>query len=43
MMISVVLAYGFVWAAVCGYVFFIQRKQKSLERDLEMLKEMLPQ
>lgn len=41
-MISVVLAYGFIWAAVCGYVFFVQRKQRTLEREVEMLKEMLP-
>lgn len=39
---SVVVAYGFIWIAVCGYVFFVHRKQQNLEREVKRLKEMLP-
>ena len=31
--------YSIVWAAVFGYVFFMQRKQRRLERDIDSLKK----
>ena len=34
-------AYGVIWAVVFGYVLYMQRKQKQLNRQLEQLKESL--
>jgi CcmD family protein len=31
-------AYTFIWAIVFGYVLFMQRKQKRLHRQIELLK-----
>jgi CcmD family protein len=30
-------AYTFIWAIVFGYVLFMQRKQKRLQRQIELL------
>jgi CcmD family protein len=30
-------AYTVIWAAVFGYIFFIHRKQKGLQRQIDML------
>jgi len=32
-------AFAVVWAAVFGYVWFMQRKQRALEREIELLRE----
>ena len=32
-------AYGVIWAVVFGYVIFIQRKQKKLQRQIEILQK----
>jgi CcmD family protein len=31
-------AYTFIWAIVFGYILFMQRKQKRLQRQIELLK-----
>jgi len=32
-------AYTIIWAVVFGYIFFMQRKQKSLQRQINRLQE----
>lgn len=32
-------AYTLIWAVVFGYMFFMQRKQRRLQRQLDLLKE----
>jgi CcmD family protein len=32
-------AYTIIWAVVFGYVLFMQRKQRSLQRQIDMLQE----
>lgn len=32
-------AYTVIWAVVFGYVLFMQRKQRSLQRQIERLQE----
>ena len=32
-------AYTFIWAIVFGYVLFMQRKQKRLQRQIELLQK----
>ena len=32
-------AYTLIWAVVFGYVLFLQRKQKRLQRQIEHLQE----
>jgi CcmD family protein len=32
-------AYTIIWAVVFGYVLFMQRKQRRLQRQIEMLQE----
>jgi CcmD family protein len=34
-------AYSVVWAVVFGYVLYMQRKQRRLQRQLDMLLEAL--
>jgi CcmD family protein len=34
-------AFGLVWAAVFGYVYWLSRKRQRLERDIESLRELL--
>lgn len=35
----VVVAYGFIWAVVVGYVVILARRQARLARDLEELRK----
>ena len=30
---------GIIWAAIFGYVLFMQRKQRRLQRQIDLLKE----
>jgi CcmD family protein len=32
-------AYTLIWVIVFGYVFFMQRKQRSLQRQIDRLQE----
>ena len=32
-------AYAVIWAVVFGYLFFMQRKQRRLQREIGMLEE----
>ncbi|HEY78576.1 MAG TPA: CcmD family protein [Dehalococcoidia bacterium] len=32
-------AYSVVWAVIFGYVLYMQRKQKRLQRQIEMLQK----
>jgi len=32
-------AYTVIWAVVFGYILFLQRKQRRLQRDIDALKE----
>ncbi|HEY98651.1 MAG TPA: CcmD family protein [Dehalococcoidia bacterium] len=32
-------AYTVIWAVVFGYVFYMQRKQKKLQRQIDLLRE----
>lgn len=32
-------AYTIIWAVVFGYIFFMQRKQKKLQRQIDLLRE----
>ena len=32
-------AYTVIWVIVFGYVFFMQRKQRRLQRQIDMLQE----
>ena len=32
-------AYTIIWAAVFGYVFHLYRKQRKLQREINLLKE----
>ena len=32
-------AYSVIWAVVFGYILFMQRKQKSLQRQINRLQE----
>jgi CcmD family protein len=32
-------AYTIIWAVVFVYIFFIQRKQRRLQRQIELLRE----
>ncbi len=32
-------AYTVIWAVVFGYILFMQRKQRRLQRQLDMLQE----
>jgi len=32
-------AYTLIWAVVFGYVFFMQRKQRRLQRQIDRLQE----
>jgi len=32
-------AYSIIWAVVFGYVLFMQRKQRRLQRQIDMLQE----
>jgi CcmD family protein len=32
-------AYTIIWAVVFGYVFFMQRKQRRLQRQIDLLQE----
>lgn len=34
-------AFIIIWAVVFGYVFWLQRKQAGLQRQIEMLRESL--
>jgi len=34
-------AFAVIWAAVFGYVLFMQRKQHRLEREIDLLRESL--
>ena len=34
-------AYTVIWAVVFGYVVFMQRKQRRLQRQIDMLQESL--
>ena len=34
-------AYTLIWAVVFGYVVFMQRKQRRLQRQIDMLQESL--
>lgn len=34
-------AFAVVWAAVFGYVLFLQRRQRALEREIEALRASL--
>ncbi|WP_167935748.1 CcmD family protein [Halothermothrix orenii] len=36
-----VIAYGFIWLLILGYIFFINRQQIRLERELEIMEERL--
>lgn len=31
--------YAIIWAVVFGYVFYLIRKQRKLQRDLDLFKE----
>lgn len=33
------IAYAVIWAVVFGYVLFMQRKQRRLQRQIDRLKE----
>jgi CcmD family protein len=37
-MTQVALAYGFIWLAVCGYVFLVGRKLGRLHAELDELR-----
>ncbi|MCK4273785.1 MAG: CcmD family protein [Dehalococcoidales bacterium] len=32
-------AYTVIWAVVFGYILYVQRKQRRLQRQIDMLKE----
>jgi len=32
-------AYTVIWAVVFGYILYVQRKQRKLQRQIDMLKE----
>ena len=32
-------AYTVIWAVVFGYVFFMQRKQRKLQRQIDLIRE----
>jgi len=32
-------AYTIIWAVVFGYIFFMQRKQKKLQRQIDLLRK----
>jgi len=32
-------AYTVIWAVVFGYILFMQRKQKKLQRQIDLLRE----
>ncbi len=32
-------AFAVIWAVIFGYIVFMQRKQRKLERELEVLKK----
>lgn len=32
-------AYAVIWAVVFGYILFIQRKQKKLKQQIDLLRE----
>ena len=32
-------AYTIIWAVVFGYVFYLYRKQRELQREINLLKE----
>ena len=32
-------AYTVIWAVIFGYVFFIHRKHRGLQREIDLLKE----
>jgi len=32
-------AYTVIWAVVFGYILYMQRKQRKLQRQIDMLKE----
>lgn len=34
-------AFGLIWAAIFGYVFWLARKQRQIDRDIRSLKEEL--
>jgi CcmD family protein len=34
-------AYTIIWAVIFGYLYLIQRKQRRLDREIELLKESL--
>jgi CcmD family protein len=34
-------AYGIIWAVVFGYVLYMQRKQRRLNKQVERLEELL--
>ncbi len=40
-LIFLAAAYAVFWIGTFGYVFFMQRKQRALEQDLEALKTLL--
>ncbi len=33
-------AYTVIWAVIFGYLFFMQRKQKKLQRQIDLLQEL---
>jgi len=34
-------AYTIIWAVVFGYVFYLYRKQRKLQREINLLKEIM--
>ena len=34
-------AYTIIWAVVFGYIFFMQRKQRKLQQQIDMWREFL--
>ena len=32
-------AYTIIWAVIFGYVFYLYRKQRKLQREIDLLKE----
>jgi CcmD family protein len=34
-------AYTIIWAVIFGYLYLMQRKQRRLDREIELLKESL--
>ena len=35
-------AFIIIWAVVFGYIIFMQRKQRKLEREMDKLKKSMP-